>query len=129
MTPQPSRSTRVPVELALRVPSTVMVTVCVPAGRLSTATGTRADCGVGEHRSVTPPRLTPSTLICRRPRSGPIVLISATFAVTVNEALLSEAFGPEAVAKCTFAPYAPARVAVFQLPEYLIEEVSGLSIP
>src|SRR3954451_13810619 len=120
MTPQPSRSTRVPVELGSRVPSTVIVTVCVPAGRLSTATGTRADCRVGEYRSVTPPRFTPSTLICTRPRSGPMVLISATLPVTVNEALLSEAFGPEEVAKCTLPPYAPATFSVFQFPEYLI---------
>src|SRR4051812_49805124 len=66
----------------LFLPSTVTVTVCVPAAIASRAHTTRRGCAVGEERSTTS-GLPLSTWTWARPRSGPSVLTQAALPLTV----------------------------------------------
>src|SRR4051794_25409966 len=66
----------------LFLPSTVTVTVCVPAAIASRAQTTRRGWTVGEERSTTS-GLPLSTWTCGRPGSGPSVLTQAALPLTV----------------------------------------------
>src|SRR4051794_32983965 len=99
----------------LRLPSTVRVTVWVPAARASRAQTTRPVWNVGAYRSTTCGEPL-STCTCARPCSGPSVLTQAALPLTVNVTAGTSVALADVDERLTVPPYALGRGTFVHVP-------------